>query len=119
MFSRRYFEIFDQSSWLLFEAALGVKPQDLGKIYDILGLPLVDARATFQTPVKFGDSIEITSRIAQFGRTSFTIQHKITLEGEPAAEGVETRVWAKRDEGTQKMTAVPVPAEVVARFGTP
>ena len=119
MFSRRYFEIFDQSSWLLFEAALGVKPQELGKKYGILGIPLVDARASFQRPVKFGDAIEMTSRISQFRRTSFTIEHIITLDGEPAADGAETRVWAMRDERTQKMTAIPVPAEVVARFGVP
>ena len=39
-----FFEFFDTSSWLLFEAALGVRPPDLGKAYDIIGIPLVGAQ---------------------------------------------------------------------------
>lgn len=110
--------MFDRSSWLLFKAALGVKPHELAKEFGILGIPLVDVRATFLRPVKFGDEIEITSRIAEFRRSSFAIEHQLVLEGQPAAEGIETRVWAKRDEVTQKIGAIPIPPEVVARFGT-
>ena len=116
--SRRYFEIFDRSSWLLFEAALGVKPHELGKKYGILGIPLVDVHATFLRPIKFGDTIEITSRVSEFRRSSFAIEHKLTLDGQPASEGIETRVWAKLDAVTQKMGAIPIPPEIMVRFGT-
>lgn len=118
LLSRRYFEMFDRSSWLLFAAALGIKPHELANEYGILGIPLVDVHATFLRPVKFGDEIEITSRVAEFRRSSFAIEHQLALDGRPAAEGVETRVWAKRDEVTQKIGAIPIPPEVVARFGT-
>ena len=47
VFNSRFFEMFDTSSWLLFEAALGVKPQDLGTHFGIIGIALVGARADF------------------------------------------------------------------------
>ena len=38
VFNPRFFEFFDASSWLLFEAALGVKAQDLASTYHIVGI---------------------------------------------------------------------------------
>ena len=57
VFNSRFFEMFDTSTWLLFEAALGVKPQNLGRQFGVIGIALVDARANFLKPVKFGDVI--------------------------------------------------------------
>src|SRR5246500_5714583 len=59
VFNSRFFEFFDWNAWLLFEAALGVRPADLGRTYGILGIPLVDARARFLKPAKFNDAVEI------------------------------------------------------------
>ena len=118
VFNSRFFEMFDTSSWLLFEAALGVKPQDLGPHFGIIGIALVDASANFLKPVKFGDVIEIASRIAEFRRSSFDVEHKITLGGELAVEGGESRVWTARSkEDPHKIGAVPIPSEVIAKFG--
>jgi len=115
----RFFEIFDQSTWELFEAALGVKPHELAPTYEILGFPIVDVQANFARPIKFGDRVEVISRVLQFRRSSFDVEHKIHVDGEIAVEGVETRIWAARDKETDKMAAVPVPPEVVGRFGRP
>jgi len=118
VFNSRFFEMFDASSWLLFEAALGVKPQDLGRHFGIIGIALVDARANFLKPVKFGDVIEIASRVSEFRRSSFDVEHKITLAGELAVEGGESRVWTARSkEDPHKIGAVPIPSEVIAIFG--
>jgi len=113
----RFFEIFDQSAWELFEAALGVKPHELAPTYDILGFPIVDVKANFAKPIKFGDRIEVVSGVLEFRRSSFDVEHKIQLNGGIAVEGVETRIWAARDKVTGKMAAVPVPPQVIARFG--
>ncbi len=118
MQSYRYFSLFDQASWHLFEAALGLNPHELANEYDIVGMPLIDVHATILKPIKFGDKIEITSRVAEFRRSSFAIEHKLARDGQPAAESIETRLWAKRDEATQKVGAIPIPPQVVARFGT-
>jgi 4-hydroxybenzoyl-CoA thioesterase len=118
VFNSRFFEFFDHSTWLLFEAALGVKPQDLAKRFGVIGIPLVDARANFLKPAKFGDVIEIASRVAEFRRSSFEVEHTISVGGALAVEGGETRVWAARSkDDPEKIAAIPIPAEVVARFG--
>jgi 4-hydroxybenzoyl-CoA thioesterase len=118
VFNPRFFEFFDASTWLLFEAALGVKPQDLSATFGIIGIPLVDARANFMKPVKFGDTIEIATRATKFGRASFEIEHKLTIGGELHIEGNETRVWAAKDPADpDKIKSVAIPAEVIAKFG--
>lgn len=118
VFNSRFFEFFDHSTWLLFEAALGVAPPNLGPTYGILGLPLVDARADFRKPARFGDAIEIASRVSEFRRSSFDVEHRITVDGELAVEGGETRVWAARaKDDPDKIGAVAIPPEVIAKFG--
>jgi 4-hydroxybenzoyl-CoA thioesterase len=118
VFNPRFFEFFDRNTWMLFEAALDVKPPDLATRFGILGIPLVDARANFLKPAKFGDTIEIASRVSEFRRSSFDVEHIITLNGERAVEGGETRVWAGRHkDDPEKMASVTIPPEVIAKFG--
>lgn len=117
VFNSRFFEVFDQSTWLLFEAALGVKPHELAKTFDIIGIPLVDARANFVKPAKFGDVVEIASQVAEFRRSSFEIEHRLSVNGDLAVEGSETRVWAARDKtNPEKFGATAIPVDVIARF---
>src|ERR1700687_3611507 len=107
VFNSRFFEMFDTSTWMLFEKALGVKPHELAKTFGIMGIPLVDARANFLKPAKFGDVIEIASRIAEFRRSSFDVEHRISIGGELVVDGGETRVWAARDKADpEKIAAV-------------
>ncbi len=118
VFNSRFFEFFDTSTWLLFDAALGVKPPDLAATFDIIGIPLVDARAEFRKPAKFGDMVEIASHVTEFRRSSFDVSHRITIGGDLAVEGGETRVWAARDKNNpEKIGAIAIPAEVIAKFG--
>ena len=117
VFNSRFFEVFDQSTWLLFEAALGVKPHELAKAFNIVGVPLVDARANFLKPAKFGDVVEIASRVSKFRRSSFEVEHKLSVNGELAVEGGETRVWAARDKNSpEKFGAAMIPPEVIDKF---
>jgi 4-hydroxybenzoyl-CoA thioesterase len=116
VFNPRFFEMFDASSWLLFEAALGVNPQDLAATYGIVGIALVDARANFLKPARFGDAVEIASRVSEFRNSSFDVEHRLSVNGELAVEGGETRVWAMTDQAG-KIATKPIPAEVIAKFG--
>jgi 4-hydroxybenzoyl-CoA thioesterase len=118
VFNPRFFEMFDASSWLLFEAALGVKPQELATAYGIIGIALVDARANFLKPARFGDTVEIASRVSEFRRSSFDVEHKLSVDGALAVDGQETRVWAVRGKADpEKIATAAIPAEVIAKFG--
>jgi len=118
VFNPRFFEYFDASTWLMFEAALGMKKEALSPTYGLIGIALVDARANFLKPAKFGDMIEIATRVKGFRRTSFEVEHIVTIHGETAVEGNETRVWAVPVKGDpDKFTTAAIPAEVIAKFG--
>jgi 4-hydroxybenzoyl-CoA thioesterase len=119
VFNSRFFEIFDTSTWRMFEAALGVKPQDLAGTFGIIGIPLVDASANFIVPIKFGDTVEMVSRVKDFRRSSFDVEHRLSVNGELAVEGAETRVWAARSkEDPEKISGTTIPADVIAKFGS-
>jgi 4-hydroxybenzoyl-CoA thioesterase len=118
VFNPRFFEFFDASSWLLFEAALGVKAQDLASTYGIVGVALVDARANFLKAVKFGDTLEIVSRVSEFRRSSFDVEHRLSVGGTLVVEGGESRVWALRDPNNPDgIKAGRIPPDVIAKFG--
>ena len=113
---KHLFEYFDNGTWSLFEAALGVAGRDFLDVFGIL--PLVDVRLDCRKTVRFGDEIEIASRVAEFRRSSFDVEHHVLSGGELAVLGGETRVWAVRNkDNPEKISARPLPGEVVARFG--
>jgi 4-hydroxybenzoyl-CoA thioesterase len=118
VFNSRFFEMFDTGTWQLFHAALGVKPHELAGAFGIIGIPLVDVRANFLKPIKFGDGINMTSRVSEFRRSSFDVEHRLLVGGELAVEGDETRVWASRSkDNPDKIGGTTIPADVIAKFG--
>ena len=85
-----------------------MKQQDIASTYGIIGIALVDARANFLKPIKFGDKIEIASRVSELRRSSFDVEHRISVGGELAVEGGETRVWAMHStDDPEKIAAHP------------
>ena len=117
VFNSRFFEIFDANTWRLFEAALSVKPHELADAFGIFGIPLVDASANFIKPIKFGDVVDTASRISEFRRSSFDVEHRLSVNGELAVEGNETRVWAsRRKDDPEKLGGATIPDDVIARF---
>jgi 4-hydroxybenzoyl-CoA thioesterase len=117
IFYARYFEFFDVSTTVLIERALGMKKIEYLKAYDFAGYPLVETRAKFRQPTRFGDDVEIESTLVACGRSSFKIEHRLTLAGVLAAEGTETRVWVGRDPADpDKLKGKPIPEEVIARL---
>ncbi len=117
IFYPRYFEIFDASTTVLIERALGMKKIDYLKAYDFLGHPPVETRARFRLPTRFGDEVAIETALVACGRSSFTIEHRLTSAGALAVEGFETRVWVVRHpDDAARMKSQAIPAEVVARL---
>jgi 4-hydroxybenzoyl-CoA thioesterase len=103
---------------LLIERALGMSKYDYLKAYDFFGHPLVETRARFLVPTRFGDAVTIESAISEIGRSSFKILHRLMKGAALAVEGFETRVWVVRQpDQPAHMKAQPIPAAVLARFG--
>jgi 4-hydroxybenzoyl-CoA thioesterase len=116
VFNGRFYEFFDWGTWILFETALGVKPQDISNALGII-LPLVDVSARFVAPARFGDVVELASEVSEFRRSSFDVAHHLTINGELAVEGSESRVWARRDAGNPSgIKALLIPDDIMARF---
>jgi 4-hydroxybenzoyl-CoA thioesterase len=117
IFFARYFVFFDVSTTVLLERAIGMKKIEYLKAYAFIGHPLVETRAKFRLPTRFGDDVVIETSVVACGRSSFKIEHRLTLGGVLAAEGSETRVWAVRDPGDPNLIkSQPIPPEVVARL---
>jgi 4-hydroxybenzoyl-CoA thioesterase len=116
IFYPRYFEIFDASTSALFERTLGMTKYKFLKAYNFAGYPLVDTRARFLKPTRFGDDVTVESAIS-FGRSSFTVQHRLSLDGELAVECTEKRVWVARDPADPgRIRSQPIPEPVLAKF---
>jgi len=80
---------------------------------------MVDTRARFLAPSRFGDDVVVESSITKWNRSSFEIQHRLFRGDSLAAECWETRVWAARsDDNEEKIEGRAVPQEVIARFSS-
>ena len=114
IFYPRYFEIFDASTAMLFEHALGMTKPQMLKNFEFSGFPLVRTRARFLKPTRFGDDVVIDSTIA-FNRSSFEVEHRLSLNGDTCAECSEKRVWVIRD-AARRLRSHPVPEMVLNKF---
>ena len=119
VFFPRYFEYCDACTNALFERA-GLPKPELLKVHCIAGIPLVEARARFIVPSQFGDTGTVESGVSEWGRSSFSVHHKIFKEDVLALEIFEKRVWVTRIEGDViRYKGIPVPEEVKSRFNGP
>jgi 4-hydroxybenzoyl-CoA thioesterase len=117
VFYPRYFEMFDTSTTALFERALGMTKFQFVKAYNSVGYPMVDTRARFLLPTRYGDDVVIETTVTEIRRSSFDIRHRLMKDGELAVEGFETRVWVERDPADpDKIKAKPLPPDMVAKL---
>lgn len=85
--------------------------------YKIAGIPLVQASCNFFVPSSFGDIVHVDSYVTEWGRSSFTVQHKLYRGETLAVDGIEKRVWTVRLPGDQpKAKGQRIPKEVIERF---
>jgi 4-hydroxybenzoyl-CoA thioesterase len=115
IFYPRYFEIFDASTSALFECAMGVTKKKFLNAFNFAGYPLAKTRARFLKPTRFGDDVTVDTSV-EFGRASFEIEHRLSLNGETCVECSETRVWVVRDPATGGIKSHAIPEAVRAKF---
>lgn len=120
VFNPRFFEFFDWSTALLLEAATGLPKAAMIAAHGIVGIPLVDTRARFQAPARYGDRVAIVSTIVGLSRSSFSVRHRLSRGAVLCVEGEETRVWAGRHpDDPARLKGVPLPADLAARLARP
>ncbi len=113
----RYFEMFDTGTTHLIEAASGLRKRDLVSEHGLLGWPMVDTRASFSMPLRFGDQTTLESRFVELGRSSFKIAHRLMKGDEVAVEGWETRVLVREEGGC--LSSTPIPQGLAEKFSSP
>ena len=112
----RYFFYFDGCTTALFKKA-GLSKRELLKRYKIVGIPLVDGRASFMRPSRLSESVVIESEITEWRRSSFCVRHKLFNKGKLAVECFEIRVWAALSEDDpDKIESKQIPPDVITMF---
>ncbi|WP_071396890.1 acyl-CoA thioesterase [Bacillus tuaregi] len=74
-----------------------------------IGIPLVEAKCVFKSPLYFGDQVTVESTVSKVRNKVFTINHVFLKEGKMVAEGMEIRAWAALNPN---LKAVSIPDEV-------
>jgi len=117
VFNPRYFEWFDACTAGLFAHAGLTKPELIAR-FGIVGIPLVETRAKFLLPSRWGEKVVVESQVLAFRRSSFDVRHRLLRDSQEAVIGEETRVWAGRHpEDHSRLASQPVPEEVKRLFG--
>ena len=81
-------------------------------------LILADVRVTFRSQAVFAETLTVESRVTRIGRTSFTMEHRLTASASPRGEA---RLVATAQDILVLLDYVnerprPIPDEIVARL---
>ena len=116
VFYPNFFRWFDASAWRLFvkaDLSLGVMQEEFG----LIGVPIAEANSRFIKPLRFGDSVEISTFATAWKTKTFKLVHEVRRNGELCAKGLEIRVCAKlREDGSGNIYAIPIPEEFRRRL---
>jgi 4-hydroxybenzoyl-CoA thioesterase len=119
VFYPQYFIMFDANTGFLF-ARTGLPPSEMRARYGIIGMPLVEQGAKFLAPCHFDDEIVIESEAGDWGRSSFTMRHRVLRTGTLAVDAFEKRVWAAPDpDRPGRIRPQPIPREIMACLSDP
>jgi len=115
VFNPNYFQWLDFSVHALLAAA-GLTLKGLVTERGMDGIPLVDMKAKFFAPSRWGDVLDLEVGFAKLHRSAFEIEHKVWNAGTLAMEAIETRVWTVFDHEAKRIKAKPIPDDIVALF---
>ncbi len=112
----RYLAYFDACTTALFKKA-GLSKRQMLKTYKIVGIPMVDLRASFKAPSRFSDTVIVESEITEWRRSSFCVRHRLFNKNVLAVECFEIRVWSVTSKANpDQIESRPVPGEVIKMF---
>lgn len=114
VFYPNYFQWFDRATQNMFNQ-VGLPWSKMWPDYNIAGVPLVDAQASFMAPLRMEDEIVIKSWIEDWSGKVGIIRHNVCKGDTVHVEGTEKRVWAVKDpDRSAGIRADTIPKEVLA-----
>ncbi len=94
VFYPRYLAMFNASTDAMI-ASTGIHIEALFKRHSALGWPMVDTRAVFTFPTRFGEQARIDTKVSAVHYSSFELHHALyNQDGRLAVTGHDKRVWA-------------------------
>lgn len=116
-FYPRFFEWYDIGTEALF-ASVGLVWADTFPRYGVVGVPILETGSRFVAPVRYGDQVTVSTRVAWVKAKTFRVEHFLTVGDMLCAEGFEIRAWVAQPETPGgRLRAIPIPSEVAARLG--
>jgi 4-hydroxybenzoyl-CoA thioesterase len=113
VFYPNYFQWFDGATQNMFNE-VGLVWSKMWPDYNIAGVPLVDAQASFKAPLRMDDKITIDSWVEDWTGKVGTLRHNICKGENVHVQGTEKRVWAiKAPERPKGIRAGPIPREIL------
>jgi acyl-CoA thioester hydrolase len=82
----RYLTYCEIARAAYYEAVTG-RPLPLGVHGATEGMILADIRVTYRSPAFYGETLSVETRVARIGRTSFTMEHRLTAPDSRYADG--------------------------------
>jgi acyl-CoA thioester hydrolase len=83
-------------------------------------LILAEIRVTYRSPSFFGEALTVESRLGRLGRTSFTLEHRVTAQASPRGQArlvaTAVDVLVLYDYATERPRVIP--DELIARLET-
>ncbi len=111
-FYPRFFEWFDVATGALF-ASMGEPWERTFHDHDALGVPVVEAGATFLHPVRFGDEMTIECEVTDIADKTFRVDHRVSVGATLCATGFERRAWVGRPSRPgDRLRAQSIPADI-------
>ncbi len=116
VFYPHFFRMMNRGTHKLFDAA-GLPFHEILARYGTIGVPLMDVEAHFRSPARFGDRLELESRVAEWRKRAFIVAHAMRKGARIVFEAREVRAWAAADrDAPNGIKAVAIPEEVKALF---
>lgn len=101
---------------LNFFVACGVPVwSELVKTTGIIGTPVLEINVKYVSPAKYGETIRISTSIAEWREKVFVQKHVVTRGDTLLCEGTDVRAFVtKHPNDPERIKAIPVPADIKA-----
>ena len=106
VFYPRFYYWFDTAyqRWL---QANALSQAILQERFGIIGTGAIDTGATFRSPLRDGDVMQVQARVSEWSERSFRVDYQCLSGDVLSAEGYEVRGWFKHIDGRLRSDVIP------------